>query len=127
MNFSSILKRLRGVEQVKGAAEATLVFANNSTRAIRVRSRNGQLKLCLDAFAKMRAFPPDPPPGVIPLPEPPPPELTTPSDKLIDLMAAAESVEGPAFFRTIFELCQTLGQRRKEKLLQVPLQGKDLS
>jgi hypothetical protein len=111
MNFSSILRRLRGVEETKGAREATLAFGDGSTRAIRVRNQS-QLKLCFDVFAKLRAYPPPVPEGIPPLS--PPAEPRTLSDRAIELLGNAESLEGPRFLQTIHGMCKTL-KERKEK------------
>jgi len=110
MKFS-FEKRLRDVEHTKGAREATLVFADSSTRAIRVRNRS-QLKLCFDVFAKLRAYPPPVPEGIPQLS--PPAEPRTASDRAIELLGNAESLDGPRFLQTIHEMCKTL-KERKEK------------
>jgi hypothetical protein len=112
MNFSSILRRLRGVEETKGAREATLTFPDGSTRAIRVRNQN-QLKLCFDVFAKMRSYPPAPPAEVV-LP-PPPPEPTTANDRALELLGRAESCEGPRFLQTIHQMAKTVNERRSKQ------------
>jgi hypothetical protein len=115
MNFNSILRRLRGVEQTKGADEVTLVFADDSTRAIRIR-RNNQLELCLDAFRKMRAYPPPAPEGVPTTP--PPPEPKTANDRALDILGRAERIESaPRFLQFIHGLARQIHERRNAPAL----------
>jgi hypothetical protein len=120
---SSLNSRLSELEGTRGASTIILRFPDGSTRGVEV-SRSHRLRLLLDTFDKARAYPPPPPPeGQIV--DPLPPEPMTESDSLIDLLAGAESVEGhdSRLFQTIHGLCQQIGERRKEKLLHLPLQG----
>ncbi len=112
MSFSSLLKRLRNAERAKGPGEATLTFEDDTTRAIRIRKKN-QVKLCLDAFAKMRSYPPEPPTGIV-LPAAPP-EPQTKNDVALEVLGRAKHIEGPKLLQFVHALARTVVERRKEK------------
>lgn len=112
MNFSSIFRRVRNAQRAKGPAEATLTFDDETTRAIRIR-KNNQLELCLDAFAKARAYPPEPPPGIV-VPEPPP-EPQTKNDHALEVLGRAKSIEGPRFLQFVHAIARDVAERKKEK------------
>jgi hypothetical protein len=113
MRFQSIKRRLRAIAETRGGGGAQLTFADGSTRSLKVRSRNGQLKLCLDAFAKMRSYPPATPEGVPRLS--PPAESRTANDQALELLGRAESCEGPRFLQFIHGLARTVHERRSQK------------
>lgn len=110
-NFASTDRRLSEIEGKRGMATVRLVFADGSTRGIQI-ARDYQLELFYHTCDKLRAYPPPAPEGV-PM-DPPPPEPTTPSDQLIDLLAAAESIEAEysRFLELIHGLCKTIGEER---------------
>jgi hypothetical protein len=110
MKFS-FEKRLRDVEQTKGAREATLTFPNGSTRAIRVRNQS-QLRLLFDAFAKMRAYPPPAPEGFATTP---PAEPHTANDTALELLGRAQKCEGPRFLQLVHALAQGIEEGRQQK------------
>jgi hypothetical protein len=110
-NFAFTDRRLREIEGRRGMETIRLSFGDGTTRGIQI-ARDYRLKLFIDVCSRLHAFPPEPPPGV---PATPPPlEPTTQSDQLIDLLAAAESIEAEhdRFLDTIHGLCKTLGERR---------------
>jgi hypothetical protein len=113
-SFRSTENRLSAIEGRRGLGVIRLTFADGSTRAIRV-ARDFQLALFEDTCAWQRAYPPVPPEGIV-LPQPPP-EPTTPSDKLIALLGEAVSIEGEhvIFLRTIHAMCQQMSERKKER------------
>src|SRR5438874_766449 len=110
MKFS-FEKRLRDVEETKGAREALLTFEDGSSRAIRIRNQS-QLRLLFDAFAKMRAYPPPAPEGFATTP---PPEPVTANDQALELLGRAERCEGPRFLQTVHQMARTLHERKSQK------------
>jgi hypothetical protein len=110
-NSASTDRRLREIEGKRGMAPIRLVFADGSTRGIQI-ARDYTLELFTHVCVKLCEYPPPAPEGV-PI-DLPPLEPTTSSDQLIDLLAAAKSieVENDRFLETIHFLCQTLGERR---------------
>jgi hypothetical protein len=110
--YDSSKRRLGAIEGKREKVTIRLTFPDGSTRGVDV-ARDFHLQVFLHIASKLRSYPPQPPEGIV-LP-PPPPEPSTPSDRLIDLMAAAESVEGPRLFQTIFGMCSTLGERRRQR------------
>src|SRR6267154_3372407 len=107
----SFEKRLRDVEHTKGAREAKLVFADGSTRAIRVRNQS-QLRLLFDAFAKMRAYPPQSPEGFATTTRP---EPHTANDIALELLGRAQKCEGPRFLQFVHQLAQGIEEGRQQK------------
>jgi hypothetical protein len=59
-SLSTIERRLGAIAERRGPGTALLTFANGTTRSLKVRSRQGQLELCLDAFEKLASYPPRP-------------------------------------------------------------------
>jgi hypothetical protein len=114
-NFHSTNKRLAAIEGRRGLGIIRLTFADDSTRGVRV-AHDYALTLFDHVCEWARAFPPAAPEGMVL--DPPPPEPTTPSDKLIALLGEAvaiESREEITFLRTIHAMCQQMSERKKEK------------
>src|SRR6266478_10151783 len=98
MKFPSLERRLREIAERRGGATALLTFPDGSTRALKIRSRNGQLQLCLDAFRQMRDFPPP----------------QTKNAAALELLGRAEKCEGPRFLQFIHGLAQTIHEGRQQ-------------
>lgn len=110
-NFASPDRRLREIEGRRGMGTIRLSFGDGTTRGIQI-ARDYQLKFFCDVCSRLRAFPQNH------LQESPRLHRrwnpTTQSDQLIDLLAAAESIETEdgRFLETIHGLCKKLGGRR---------------
>jgi hypothetical protein len=122
MKFESIKARLRVLTERRGGTTALLKFPDGSSRALKIRSRQTALELCLDCFQKLSCYPPEAPPQMPegnPTPAPPRLELETKNDKVIALLGNAESVAGDHFLQFIHELAKDLSEKkspqRKEK------------
>jgi hypothetical protein len=112
-SLSTIERRLRAIAERRGPGTALLTFANGTTRSLKVRSRQGQLELCLDAFEKLAAYPPPAPEGS--LTDPPEPEPETKNNVPLQLLGAAVSCEGEPFLQFIHGLAQMIHEGRLEK------------
>lgn len=112
-NFASTDKRLAAIEGKSGLGVVRLTFADGSTRAVRI-AHDYQLELYMDACERMCPYLPAAPEEIV---LDPPPEPTTPSDKLIELLGEAVSIEGEhvTFLRTIHATCQQMVQRKRER------------
>jgi hypothetical protein len=109
---SSRDSRVSALEGKQGACDIRLNFADGSSRGVEVSGKkNDRLKMLLATFAKARAYPSRPLEGEIV--EPPIPEPATEFDALIDLMGAAESVEGDRLFHTIHGMSRAIVERKK--------------
>jgi hypothetical protein len=111
--FRSTSAQLADLESAKGMHPLLLRFADGSTRSIKVAA-DYHLKLFADAASRLRAFPPPMPSGEFP---PAPAEPQTASDELLDLMGAAESVEGEraTFLQTIHAMAKEFRERKLER------------
>jgi hypothetical protein len=108
--YESSKRRLRAIEGTQGAFNVRLLFPDGSTRAA-VVAKEHRLRLLIDAFDRIRAFPPPGPE----LSQEIIPEPVTSSDNLLRLMEPASSVEGDRLIQTVFGICKTISQHRHQK------------